>query len=286
MSFARELFNNREIATIIWLLIFFTWALSKNTVRSSFYNVLKALFEKKVFLSVFCMLLYVFLMVLSFKSIGFWDTSAIKDTVLWTLGVAFIMLVNSNKVSDDEHYFRRTISDNVKLILVLEFVINLYTFSLVAELVLVPIITFVVMLKAVAELKPEHKQVETILDYALGLFGIGLIILTFHNATVDFQSFATLKNLRDLLLPPAFTVAFLPFIYLVALFMKYESVFIRIDFFNDNSELASYAKRKILAACHFNLRNLNKFSKKVGMLRINSRDDVLAFIQKAKSDSI
>jgi hypothetical protein len=157
---------------------------------------------------------------------------------------------------------------------------------LVAELILVPIVTLVVMLKAVAELKPEHKQVETILDYALRLFGIGLIILTFHNATVDFQSFATPRNLRDLLLPPVFTIAFLPFIYLVALFMKYESVFIRIDFFNDNSELAGYAKRRILAACHFNLRNLNKFSKKVGMLRVSSRDDVLAFIRKAKSESI
>lgn len=275
--------NNREIATIIWLLMFLVWALSKRAIRSSFLGVLKALFAKKMILLTICMLLYILLMVLPFWKIGFWDASAMKDTIQWVFGVAFIMVVNSNKVVDGEHYFRNTISDNIKLILVLEFVVNLYSFSLLSELVIVPIVSFVVMMNAVAGLRPEHKQVKVFLDCALGLFGIVLIILTFHKIAVDFQNFATLKNLRDLLLPPLFTAAFLPFVYLAALFMSYEEIFARIDIANTNSELAGYAKQRILAACHFDLRRLSKLAKQARMLRVSSKDDVLVLIQKCKN---
>ena len=194
------------------------------------------------------------------------------------------MVVNTFDVSDDEHYLRRTILDNVKLILLLEFVINLYTFGLVVELILVPVVGFVVILKAVTEFQPEHKQVETILDYVLGLFGIGLVVFTFYNAAVDFKGFATLANLRDFLLPPVFTIVFLPFIYLTALCIKYQGILLRIDLFNDDSELTCYAKRRILAACRFDLGMLNKCSKKLGALRISHRDDVLAFIRKIESE--
>lgn len=275
--------NNRETAAVIWLMIFLVWALSKRTIRSSFLAVLKALFAKKIILLTISMFVYILLMVLAFEKVGFWDASAMKDTILWVFGVAFIMLVNSNRVVNAEHYFRKTISDSIRLVLVLEFLVNLYSFNLVSELVIVPIVSLVVMMNAIAGLKPEHKQVKVFLDYALALFGIVLIILTLHKIVVDFQNFATLKNLRDFLLPPLFTTAFLPFVYLTALFMKYEDIFARIDIANTNSELAGYAKRRILAACHFDLWKLNKFAKEARMLRVSNKDDVLVLIQKCKN---
>ncbi len=197
MKSISEILNNREIAVLVWISIFFIGALLKRDRRSAFYKVLKALYVKQIILSIICMLLYVSLMVFAFYSIGFWDKSAIKDTILWTFGVAFVMLVNSNKASNDENYFRKVVVDNVKIVLIFEFIINLFTFSLIIELIVMPIVTIAVMMKAIAELKTEHKQVENILNNALIIFGSIVIIFTFYRVIIDFKSFATLQNLRD-----------------------------------------------------------------------------------------
>ena len=278
-----DILNNREIAVAIWLLILFIWAMSKGSIRHSFLGVLRALFAKKMILAVVCILLYTLLIVIVLERIGFWDTSAVKDTILWFFGVAFVMLVNVNEVVADENYFRKTVVDNVKLILILEFVANLYSFNLAVELVVVPIVSFIVMMNTYAGLKPEHKQAKVLLDYALGLFGIVLIVFTIREISTDFQNFATLKNMRDFLLPIVFTIAFLPFTYLMALFVQYESIFTSIEIVNTDSVLARYTKWNIFAACRLNLRKLNKFSKDVRLLRMNSREDVLALMEKFKN---
>jgi hypothetical protein len=112
------------------------------------------------------------------------------------------------------------------------------------------------------------------------ILGIVLIVFTLREVVIGFQNLATLKNLRDFFLPVVFTATFLPFVYLMALYMQYETLFIRVDFFNTNLELARYAKRKIFTTCHVNLSKLHKFSKNVGRLTVNSKEDVLILIRK------
>lgn len=160
---------------MIWLSIFFAWAISQANIRASFYDLSKLLLKKEIALPISCMLLYISVIVLVLRRIGFWDASATKDTILWTFGVAFVTLFNINKVSEDENFFSRIISGNLKLVIVFEFIVNLYTFSLVAELIIVPVITIVVLMNTVAENRPEYKPAETVLSYALGLFGIWLL---------------------------------------------------------------------------------------------------------------
>lgn len=272
--------NNREIATIIWVSLFFLLALIKTKISSSLCNLSKALFAKQIALSIVGMLLYVYFLVLLFNKVGFWDESAIKDTMVWTFGVAFVMLINANKTGDDEHYIRRILIDNIKLVVVLEFIINMYSFSLLIEMVIVPVVTFLVLLRTYAEYKPVPRKVVTFLNYALSVFGTVILVATVHKIATNYRSFATLRNLRDFLLPPVLTMAILPFIYGLALFIKYESIFNRINFSNDDPDLASYAKRKILRSFHVKLVSLTKWSKEAGILRFSDRNEVVERIEK------
>jgi len=198
------------------------------------------------------------------------------------LGSAFVTFFNLNKVAEDEHYFKNVILDNIKFVLILEFIINFYSFNFAIELVVIPIVTLIVMLNAYAGLKPEYKRVKTLLDYVLGIFGLCLLAFTFRELILDFQNFTTLKNLRDFFLPPLFSIVLLPFIYIMALFMQYEMFFVRIDIANKNSDIVKYTKRKILATCHFNLSKLNKVSKSAGYPKVNTKEDVLEWLKKAK----
>ncbi len=279
MSIIRAL-NNREIATAIWLTFIFLWALSISGVRRSILDLLKVFFNKKIFIPLIAMLLYIVCMIVVFEKIGFWDESATKDTILWALGSAFTAYFSLNKVVQDDSYFKNAILDNLKFVLILEFVINLYSFSLPAELIVIPIVSFIVLLNAFAESKPEYKQVSKLLNFILGVFGLYLIAFTFMEIVLDFRNFASLKNLRDFFLPIFLSISLLPFIYVMALFMQYETLFIRIDFANKNPDIAKYAKRKVLAACHINLSKLNKVSKKAGYPKVNDKKDVLEWFKK------
>jgi hypothetical protein len=273
--------NNREIAVLMWSFVVFLWALSSGPVRRSFRDLLKTFCHKKIVIPFVMMLCYVLALGVILEKVGFWDISATKDTVLWIVGTAFVTFFSLSKVAHDEAYFKRAIFDNFKFVLILEFIVALYSFDLIIELILVLIVTVIVLLKVIAESKPEYRQVKVFLDYALGLLGIALIVFTLREVVVDFQNVVTLKNIRDFFLPVVFTVTFLPFVYLMALYMQYETLFIRVDFFNTNRELARYAKQKILTTCHVNLSKLNRFSKNVGSLTVDSKEDVLILIRKA-----
>jgi len=280
MNFYIDLLNKREKAIIIWLVIFLVWVLSQKTIRNSIFGVLKALFQKKIFIVIVAMLLYVGLVVLFFYRIQLWDSSLIKDTIFW-VGVAFILLMNANKATQDEHYFKKILLDNLKLILVIEFIVNLYVFSLWVEIILMPLLFVIVVMGVVVEMKKEYMSVKKIIDFTLVTFGIFLIIFALFNIFSGYQSFATSDNLRALILPPLLTLAYMPFLYFFALLMAYENLFVRLDIFlKKDKNLAKFTKRKILTLCFVNLGKLNKFAKEntQEFMKLDDKNDVLSMI--------
>lgn len=272
--------NNREIATGIWLLIFCFWALSIAQVRSSIFSVLKVFFTTKLFLPFLFMVFYIVGITMALARVGFWDTSAIKDTVIWFFGGATVLYFSLNEAANDEKFFRRTFIGVISLIAIFEFIVNLYPFHIAVELILVPVVSFLVIMSTVAKLKPEHMQVKKALDFLLTLIGIVIIVFIIRAILGDLQNFATLKNLRDFMLPIIFTLGLLPLIYAMALVIQYESVFLRIDFLNKNSPLTKAMKWKLFKLCTFNLPKLNTYSKKGILFKVNSKEDINNFEER------
>lgn len=272
--------NNRELATAIWLAIFFLWTLSKSDFRRSVLVMGKAFADKKVFIPFLLMVIYIAATVLFFKRIGFWDISAIKDTIIWTFGSAFITFSNIHKIARGHSKFKDLLLDKVKFILILEFVVNLYSFSLIIELFLIPMLGFMGFLSGFADSKPKYRRVSKILNFILFVFGIIILIFTIVQIVNGFQNFASLKNLRDLLLPPLFSLTLLPFVYLMALYMNYEMFFLRIEKANNDPELQKKIKRMILLSCHINLPKLTKVLKKAGFPKVNDENDIYVWINE------
>ncbi|MCK4445749.1 MAG: hypothetical protein KAW56_01565 [Candidatus Marinimicrobia bacterium] len=207
----------------------------------------------------------------------------LKDTIFWIFGVAFIMLMNVNKANENEHYFKTLILDNVKLVIILEFIMNLYVFNFIVELILIPILFIVVVMNTFAETKEEYNPVKKMTDFILTIFGIWIIIHALYNILVNYQEFIQTDNLLSFCLTPFLMFAYLPFIYFMALSMIYEVFFVRIDFLNKDKSHIKYAKRKIFVFCNFNLRKLNKFSRSLRALRFDNRNDILLAIQIFKN---
>ena len=278
-----DLFNAREKAVIIWLLIFLVWALSKKNIRNSFLVFLRTLFQQKILLVIIALFLYTGIIVFIFSKLRIWEVALLKDTIFWLFGSAFVLLINTDKATQDKGFFKKILIDNLKLILVIQFIVNLYTFSLGVELILVPILFMIVAMSAVAEMEQESMIVKKIADFILSAYGVSLIVAVLVKILGDYQAFATIENLRAFILPLLLTFAYIPFLYLFALLMAYESLFVRMEIIlKVDQRLAKLAKQKIFALCHFNLVKLNNFSKDITLELVNPSDenDLLNIIKK------
>lgn len=273
MIFIEEL-NNREIAIIIWIVAFFIWALTNSNVRISIINLLKVFFQKKIQILFIAMIAYIVYIILILSKINFWDFSALKDTIIWFFGTALVTFFALNKALQNDDYFKQVVLDNVKFAVVLEFIVNIYTFSLPIEIIIVPVIIFLAIMSSFLENKPKEKQVKSFVDSILGIIGLFLLSFTIREVVVDFHNFVSLKNLRDFLLPPVLSIMLIPYLYFTALFMQYEHFFLLIGFANKDNNFSWKIKKTVFRTCHLNLTKLKRITKKAGYPEINQIEDI------------
>jgi hypothetical protein len=139
----------------------------------------------------------------------------------------------------------RIILTAISLTIILEFIVGFYNFSLIWELILIPIVTFISLLSLVAEMKkdePNTKIVANILKGILTIIGFGILIYGIYQLSTNYTDFFTLSNLKSFLLPPIFTLLFLPLIYFTVLYIKYERAFMNLRRYQF---LSADRKRKI-----------------------------------------
>ena len=72
----------------------------------------------------------------------------------------------------------------------------------------------------------------------------------------------------------------IPFIYFFALFMQYETLFIRLSIrISKNRKLFRYAKFQIFKVSLFNLKKLSHFAKVVPVYNFDSKEEICNAIQ-------
>jgi hypothetical protein len=285
-----SVFNNREKAIIAWGIVLLVCLLCIKDIRriigESFFSLLKNLFLGKVGVALSTVTLYVVLIVFLVYNIRLWDISMLKDTIVWFLGTAFIRFINVNNVTKEDNYFKNVILDNLRLVVVLEFIINLYVFNLWGELVLIPITFLLTAMIAVPVTEKKDLLAKKLINVILSIIVVFVIVFSFYRMVSDFSNFATVQNLKNFLLFPYLTALYLPFVYLLALYGTYDSTFNRIDFLlKENKELARFTKWKIFWQCLFNLKKLSMFSKMytVRFMSIKNNSDVTNLIREFKT---
>lgn len=258
-----EVFNNREIALIFWLIIIFGYGILSTSLRSSIFGLIKVVFSKHIMKLLGLMSLYLYILVLGLQRFGLWDLSLLKDTILWFFLSGVGLVINSVTLrSEDDKIFIKIFKDNFKVIVVLEFFVSFYTFSFPVELVLLPSIVFVSAVSAVASLDIENLPVQKLANWVLTLFGIWIFWHASKEAPLHSFDVLGVAALKQFLLPFLLTLFFLPFVYLSVVYASYESLFIRIDLAQEkNKFLNRYLKNKVRQSCWVSFFKINKVSK-------------------------
>ncbi len=230
------------------------------------------------------MLIYILIMIYVLHEVGLWKVgfSQIKATLLWFFFVGILAVFRADQLSKDPHYFRNEVKDNISLIVVLEFILTFYTFNLIGELILVPLGIFLGGLLAVAEQDEEHLVVAKLINGILIAFGIYVFGFAGYNLVVGFSDFASLETLVDFYTPPLLSLLFLPFVYLLSVYMTYERVFLRIGFDCPDPEILRYAKWKSFLGFHLRARLLDRWAGTTTYNRLDSKSDVKRSIKSLK----
>jgi hypothetical protein len=271
-------FNNREIAVIVWFSILSVWLLKHKSVRHSLSGVVKILIHRQILTVLLLLIIYISLLIFGLQWMGLWDAfSHLKDTIAWIVGVALVMVFNVPGTLKGESLFRKAIKDAIKITIILEFVVGLYSLSLPVELILVPFITFLAMMQAVSEVKQEYQGSKNLFQGLLVFIGVLLIWHSVRSLLFD-ANLIIIERLIEMLMPSILTVLFLPFLYALALYSIYNSVFVRLNTWNPDSKLLGYTKRKIFLHFGFNLGKLAHWSGQNSIHRAKSKEEVLALI--------
>jgi len=284
IEFITNNFNNREIAIAFWFMVFMIFVLLKKDVRSSVDNLFKVFFQNKIFVVFLIMTFYVISLLILLQKLGVWQFSLLKETIFWYLGVAVTSLFNANKVNEDRNYFKNIFKDNLRLIVILEFVTALYTFNLIVELIFIPILLLFVLVSAYSKAHKEYREVKKFTEWVFSFVGLIILIFALYKIMKDFNGFANITNLSNFLLPPILTFLFIPFMYLLALIITYEVFFVRMKFFIKNKNDFKSAKWKVLISFHFRLRELNKFAKEYFSLNQQTNNDIVVAIKLFKEN--
>lgn len=239
----QEVFNNREIALLFWIaLIVLAVVLSK--LRKSLVPIFKIL-TGKMFLIIFSLIgAYLYGIILLLKNLEVWQTSNLKDVLFWFFSVGLILVFKINEAKSNA-YFKGIFLAAIKWTIVLEFIVNLYSFSLFTEIFILPVLVFLAMTQAVAEMDEKHKMVSKFLRNVIAIAGLSIFSYSLYKTILNFDEVLTFQNLVSFLLPSTITILFIPFIYFLALYSTYESYFINLDFMTVKKDKVKEVKKLI-----------------------------------------
>ena len=280
----QAIFNNREIALILWLAVIFLAVLLAK-LRKSLVPKVKIL-ASKMFLIIFSLIgAYLFGIILLLKNLEVWQTSNLKDVLFWLFTVGLILVFKINDAKSNA-YFKGIFLSAIKWTIILEFVVNLYSFSLFTEIVILPVLVFLAMTQAVAEMDDKHKVVSKFLQNVISIAGLSIFCYSLYKTVINFEAVLTFQNLVSFLLPSTITILFIPFVYFLALYSTYESYFIHLDFMTVKKDKVKETKKLILGIANINLDKLlrikKNFEKRVFYDDTNLKEYIRVISRKTK----
>ncbi len=234
--------------------------LSRRDTRSSLGAVARSFFKAAILMPLLGFAAYLVGFVLLARHWGLWQGELLNDTVAWFIGVGFVMFFSIERVYSSDDFFKRTALTTLKVGVAIEAFVNLVVLPLLAELILVPVLTFLAMMLVVAESKDEYEPSRTLLGGILTAFGFAIFGFVGISLITNLGQFSLTYLLQVFALPIWLTLASLPFIYLVGLYAGYQRIFLRLKLRDPDPEALRRAKFALVLACHMRATRIGDVS--------------------------
>lgn len=261
----------------------FVWAWRKsNEVKLSIYAFIKGLLQGPIITTLLTLVIYILMVVYFLSELQVWNSTQIKNTILWFLFIGVAQLSGTTKITDMNTYLKGAISNQIKLIVIVEFLVAFHSYGYFTEIILVSVVTLSVACSIVSEDKIEHKKAKRVFDTITLCIGMFTFLDSILNIYEKPSAFFNIDTFRDFLIPVALSVSLLPYIYCFYYFMYYESIFVKIRIYTDDKSLQRYAKIKSLISFHGNVRLMEDWISYSCIPEFESKQTILQSIEKYK----
>lgn len=281
--------SNREIATLIWIGLFLLWMLVMPKIRQSLGDVIKAFCKPIILKVVGFAALYITATLCLLDWRGIWTVDFTYSTLTWAITFALVAMFEADKMSSDKRHLGKVIRDVINVTAVLIFIIELHSFSLVTELIALPILTFITLVHEMAKMKEEHAAVEKLFGAILTIVGLSYFAVSLWQTWTGYEEINALGTLRAFLIPILLSLLFLPFLFGLGVYMAYERIFASLSVWMDK-KLLRYARWQAAIRCRTNLDYLARWQRAVQRERPDTKvairevfEGVRAVLKREKS---
>lgn len=189
-----------------------------------------------------------------------WNTQLIGESIFWaTPGAAFLMN-SATDAGKKDNFFRDRTVETIKFAALFEFFLNVKSFSLVGELLLLPIAILLSLLRAVAAYDEKFRSSRKPLDVALTLLTVGLLTYTIVYFVQDWSQIDKGQELRKLAMPIWLTLGAMPFAFIFALIASYGQIFMRMNFTSEGKHASLRAKVGVILGLRTRLLEIYSFA--------------------------
>ena len=281
-NFIIEIFNNREIATAIWLVIFSIWKITKLNIRKSTKKLAQQFFQYKIFIPYLLAVLYTTLGVYTLSKFDLWTKAQLKDTILWSALALISALFTLKKVNENKNFLRDAINEIFKFSIIIEFISGVYTFSLPLELMIVPCLGLIGSMQVFEGKAEKYSLTQKVLSGMLVCFGVLTIGHTIYKISIDINHFASFDTLRDFILSPFLALWILPFIYVISIYMIFEVYFILLKSHIKDKKLLRFAKWQALLNFSIDTTGLERWKNYLFIRGIDTKTDIINAVKEIK----
>jgi hypothetical protein len=208
------------------------------------------------------------------NEMGLWDNNQIKNFVFWFCGGAFISFMNIHKESKKENCFTKMLKSHLKLIVLIQFILTVNTFSLIVELFVVAIASLMLGVMAYSKNKEEYKPSFNVCEKGLNLVGLAIAINTIYQIGLNWSAFAQTKTALDFLVPTSLSIMLIPYFYLLATYIAYQEERTILRFHIKDDSLRRYAFLKAMFKFHFSFNKLKRWVQLVSYNNVNTKQEV------------
>ena len=251
--------NTREWASVFWLTVLVLVGIATPFVRRAFAPVLRTLFGSWKLLATFAAFLgWVIVVCYVGHLVGAWHEGLMPDTVAWVLASGFVLVMSAHRAAKEEHFFRRAALAALGVSAFMQFVLNLHTFHFAVELFLLPAVTFLFMLEAVAGTDARTRPAQKLINWLLAIVGLWVVIATVRGLVDSWRGLDPEQTGIEFAFSIWFPLTVLPFVYLLSLGMEYESVLGRRSFRDDGKPPPLAVKAAMLTGLRGDLRAVSE----------------------------
>lgn len=252
-----EIFDGSEWASILWIIIILIILFSYKPTKQSLSQVLKVIVSFKFIIIYVSAILYIIFWISLLYKVGFWEISLLKESLLWLLLGGSIMMYKIIEIKDVKSYFIVNLNEAFKWAVLIEFIIGLWSLNFWFEFFYIPISLILGLLIGFGEKDVKNIYVVRVIKTLVLFSGILIFVFKIYQLIVNYKSQLTIDNLKQFMLSPIFTLLFIPFLYILFLYVNYETIFLSLNRFL-NPNIKSYVKLKMLWSFNVDITGLKR----------------------------